>query len=84
MGVDTILSAKKIIIMALGEHKAPVVRQAVKDRLLEELDYVQEADNQRLFAAYYSGHPFIRVPAVQAGCTEPAVVGQPHGVTPTK
>ena len=33
-------------------------------RLVEELDYVKEADNQRLFADYYAGHPFIHVPAV--------------------
>ena len=33
-------------------------------RLLEELDYRLEADNQRLFADCYAGHPFIHVPAV--------------------
>ena len=31
---------------------------------VEELDYRREADNQRLFADYYEGHPFIHVPAV--------------------
>jgi predicted unusual protein kinase regulating ubiquinone biosynthesis (AarF/ABC1/UbiB family) len=33
-------------------------------RLLEELDYSNEARNQRLFAGYYAGHPYIHVPAV--------------------
>ncbi len=37
MGVDTILSARKIIIIALGEHKAPIVRQAVEGEISEEV-----------------------------------------------
>lgn len=37
MGVETILGAKKIIIMALGEHKAPVVRQAVEGEVSEDV-----------------------------------------------
>jgi len=32
--------------------------------VIEELDYRLEADNQRLFADYYDGHPFIHVPRV--------------------
>ena len=34
----------------------------LRDRVLEELDYRREADNQQLFAEYYDGHPTIRVP----------------------
>ena len=34
------------------------------DRLHEEVDYVREADSQELFAGYYDGHPYIRVPHV--------------------
>ncbi len=37
MGVETILSAKKIIIIALGEHKASVVREAVEGEISEEV-----------------------------------------------
>lgn len=37
MGVETILGAKKIIIIALGEHKAAVVRQAVEEEATEEV-----------------------------------------------
>ena len=37
MGVGTILSARKIIIMALGEHKAPIVRRAVEEEVSEEV-----------------------------------------------
>ena len=29
----------------------------LRDRVLEELDYRREAENQRLVAAYYDGHP---------------------------
>jgi predicted unusual protein kinase regulating ubiquinone biosynthesis (AarF/ABC1/UbiB family) len=36
----------------------------LRDRVLEELDYRREADNQRLFAAYYEGHPTILIPGI--------------------
>src|SRR5258708_11077899 len=36
----------------------------LRERVLEELDYRREADNQRLFAAYYDGHPTITVPQI--------------------
>jgi predicted unusual protein kinase regulating ubiquinone biosynthesis (AarF/ABC1/UbiB family) len=36
----------------------------LRERVLEELDYRKEADNQRMFAAYYEGHPTIAVPAI--------------------
>src|SRR6202042_1711068 len=36
----------------------------LRDRVLEELDYRQEAENQRLVAAYYDGHPTILVPKI--------------------
>ena len=34
------------------------------ERLREEVDYVREAESQEMFARYYDGHPFIRVPHV--------------------
>jgi glucosamine-6-phosphate deaminase len=37
MGVGTILAAKKIIIMALGEHKAPIIRRAVEGEVTDEI-----------------------------------------------
>jgi predicted unusual protein kinase regulating ubiquinone biosynthesis (AarF/ABC1/UbiB family) len=36
----------------------------VAERLQEEVDYVREAASQEMFARYYNGHPFIRVPHV--------------------
>jgi predicted unusual protein kinase regulating ubiquinone biosynthesis (AarF/ABC1/UbiB family) len=46
-----------------GLDAAPLVDE-LRARLVEELDYRIEAANQRLFADYYRGHPFIHVPAV--------------------
>jgi len=36
----------------------------IKIRLADEVDYELEATNQQLFADYYKGHPFIRIPSV--------------------
>jgi predicted unusual protein kinase regulating ubiquinone biosynthesis (AarF/ABC1/UbiB family) len=36
----------------------------VAERIREEVDYVREAESQEMFAAYYDGHPVIRVPHV--------------------
>jgi predicted unusual protein kinase regulating ubiquinone biosynthesis (AarF/ABC1/UbiB family) len=36
----------------------------LRDRVLEELDYRREAENQRLLADYYDGHPTIGIPAI--------------------
>lgn len=36
----------------------------IKIRLVDEVDYALEADNQQRFADYYRDHPFIRVPEV--------------------
>ena len=45
MGVGTILDAREIILMATGEHKAPIVRQAV-----------EEEPNARVSATYLQLH----------------------------
>lgn len=59
--VGLIFSAVKMLFPGLDPK--PLV-QELRDRIFEELDYVLEADNQRLFADYYRDHPFIHVPAV--------------------
>jgi predicted unusual protein kinase regulating ubiquinone biosynthesis (AarF/ABC1/UbiB family) len=46
-----------------GLEPEPLVAE-LRARLAEELDYRLEADNQRLFADHYRGHPFIHVPEV--------------------
>jgi predicted unusual protein kinase regulating ubiquinone biosynthesis (AarF/ABC1/UbiB family) len=46
-----------------GLDPGPVVAE-LQARLVEELDYLHEAANQRRFGEWYAGHPFIHVPAV--------------------
>ena len=50
-------------MMFRGLDPVPLVEE-IRERVVEELDYVREAANQRLFAGLYRDHPFIRVPAV--------------------
>jgi predicted unusual protein kinase regulating ubiquinone biosynthesis (AarF/ABC1/UbiB family) len=45
---------------------AKAVASELKERVLEELDYEFEAQNQRAFARAYDGHPFIFVPKVHS------------------
>jgi len=50
-------------LMFPGLDHGPLVAE-LRERIIEELDYELEADNQRLFADTYRDHPFIAVPAV--------------------
>jgi predicted unusual protein kinase regulating ubiquinone biosynthesis (AarF/ABC1/UbiB family) len=50
-------------MMFPGLEPGPLVDE-IRARVLEELDYHQEARNQQLFADWYRGHPFIHVPNV--------------------
>src|SRR3954454_6906590 len=57
------------IIARLGKAIAPgvdpnIVMAEIRERILEELDYELEAQNQRAFARSYRGHPFAHVPDV--------------------
>jgi predicted unusual protein kinase regulating ubiquinone biosynthesis (AarF/ABC1/UbiB family) len=45
---------------------AKAVAGELRERVLEELDYEYEAQNQRAFARAYEGHPFIYVPKVHS------------------
>jgi predicted unusual protein kinase regulating ubiquinone biosynthesis (AarF/ABC1/UbiB family) len=73
-GIDTAIAADldngELLMSILGStfpglEAGPVVEE-IRTRILEEIDYVQEAANQRLFADYYADHPFIHVPGVIA------------------
>jgi hypothetical protein len=55
------------MLMRLAKALAPgldakAAAAELKERVLEELDYEYEAQNQRSFARGYRGHPFIYVP----------------------
>src|SRR5919206_2028274 len=57
------------MILRLAKALAPgldakAAAEELKERVLEELDYEYEAQNQRSFARGYRGHPFIHVPDV--------------------
>jgi predicted unusual protein kinase regulating ubiquinone biosynthesis (AarF/ABC1/UbiB family) len=54
---------RAISLLFPGLDPAPLVEE-LRARLVEELDYTQEAANQRLFADYYAGHPYVRIPRV--------------------
>ena len=56
-----LFSAMKLLFPGLDPK--PLV-QELRNRLIEELDYGLEAENQRLFADHYRGHPFIHIPEV--------------------
>lgn len=45
---------------------AELVAGEVRERFLDELDYVSEARRQAAFAARFEGHPFVSVPRVVA------------------
>src|SRR5829696_6123709 len=59
------------ILLRLARALAPgldakAVASELRERVLEELDYEFEAQNQRVFARAYDGHPFIYVPKVHS------------------
>ena len=57
------------MLMRMAKALAPgldakAAADELRERVLEELDYELEAQNQRAFARAYRGHPFIHVPDV--------------------
>ena len=60
---NTALLSQAIGLMFPGFEPGPMMAE-LGARLTEELDYRLEAKNQRLFADFYRGHPFIHVPDV--------------------
>src|SRR3954447_26586706 len=67
------------MIMRMAKALAPgldakAAAAELKERVLEELDYEYEAQNQRTFARAYRGHPFIYVPDVITRLSRPRVL----------
>jgi predicted unusual protein kinase regulating ubiquinone biosynthesis (AarF/ABC1/UbiB family) len=63
--------ANAAILVRLAKAVAPgldakAIATELRERVLEELDYEFEAQNQRAFARAYDGHPFIYVPKVHS------------------
>ncbi len=62
------LQTSNVVFSALGMmfpgmDPKPIVAE-LRERLTEELDYVNEAANQQRFAEHFEGHPAIHVPRV--------------------
>ncbi len=51
MGVGTILSAKRVVMLAFGEGKAPIIRKAVEGEITESVaaSFLQEHGNAHLY-----------------------------------
>src|SRR6185312_1231357 len=59
MGVETILSARTVVLLAFGEHKAPVIRRAVEGEV-----------SSSVAASYLQQHPSARIVLDTAAATE--------------
>src|SRR5690348_9188703 len=59
MGVETILSAKTVVLLAFGEHKAPVIRRAVEGDV-----------SSAVAASYLQQHPSARIVLDSAAASE--------------
>ena len=59
MGVDTILSAKTVVLMAFGEHKAPTIRRSVEGEV-----------SSVVAASYLQQHPSARIVLDSAAASE--------------
>lgn len=67
------------LLLRFGRLIAPgldvkAVAEELRERVLEELDYELESQNQRRFARAYRGHPFIHVPEVFSEFARPRVM----------
>ncbi|MGI8773882.1 MAG: ABC1 kinase family protein [Actinomycetota bacterium] len=59
------ISALTKLSVAIAPNIDPKeIANEVRERVLEELDYLREAANQERFAALFEGHPYIVVPKV--------------------
>jgi glucosamine-6-phosphate deaminase len=71
MGVGTILDARKIVLMAFGEHKAPIVRRAVEGPVTDSVA-----------ASFLQQHPDATFLLDQAAAGELAAFARPWSIGP--
>jgi predicted unusual protein kinase regulating ubiquinone biosynthesis (AarF/ABC1/UbiB family) len=55
---------RSLLKVAAPSQDVNALIEELRERVGEELDYLREADNQRMFAAYFDGHPTIYVPKI--------------------
>jgi glucosamine-6-phosphate deaminase len=71
MGVGTILDARKIVLMAFGEHKAPIVQKAVEGPISDAVT-----------ASFLQQHPDATFLLDQAAAGDLTAIGRPWMVGP--
>src|ERR1022692_3001254 len=62
--LDNVALLRRMLRITAPSQDVDGLIAELRQRVLEELDYRREADNQRLMAQYYDGHPTIIVPKV--------------------
>jgi predicted unusual protein kinase regulating ubiquinone biosynthesis (AarF/ABC1/UbiB family) len=62
--LDNVALLRRMLKITAPHQDVEALVAELRERVLEELDYRREAENQRLMAAYYDGHPTICVPKV--------------------
>ena len=55
---------RSLLRVAAPNQDVNALIDELRERITEELDYHREADNQRMFADYFDGHPTIHVPRI--------------------
>ena len=63
MGVGSILDAKRVLLMAFGEHKAPIVREAVEGEISTRVaaSFLQEHPNAEVIVDIAAGANLTRI-----------------------
>jgi predicted unusual protein kinase regulating ubiquinone biosynthesis (AarF/ABC1/UbiB family) len=62
--LDNVALLRRMLRITAPAQDVDGLIRELRARVLEELDYRQEADNQRLLHDYFDGHPTISVPAI--------------------
>jgi cytochrome P450/predicted unusual protein kinase regulating ubiquinone biosynthesis (AarF/ABC1/UbiB family) len=66
---DQARMTKLLSRFAMRSLDAETLSREIGDRISQELDFINEAQHQREFAARYVGHPFIKIPDVVSECS---------------
>jgi predicted unusual protein kinase regulating ubiquinone biosynthesis (AarF/ABC1/UbiB family) len=62
--LDNVSLLRRMLRITAPSQDVDALLAELRERVLEELDYRREAENQRLLTAYYDGHPTIHVPKI--------------------
>ncbi len=62
--LDNVALLRRMLKITAPSQDVDALLAELRERVLEEIDYRREAENQALFARYYQGHPTIIVPNV--------------------